>query len=86
MENKKTPEKEKKSQEEPETVIEAPKPDPLLMRQQQYKQQLANANEEIMQLRQQKQMMEDLIAATNDKAQQLVGALKEISLQTNKKE
>lgn len=74
------------TQEAPETVVEAPKPDQLLMRQQQYRQKLANTNEEIMQLRQKRQMIDDLIAATNDNAQQLIGALKEISLQTEQKE
>ena len=52
-----------------------PTPDPLLMRQQQLQQQLQQTNKQIMDLKQQKGMIEDMIASANNQAQQIVGAM-----------
>lgn len=64
-----------------------PQPDPLLLKQQQLTQQLQETNQQIMELRQQKGMFEDLIQSANDQAQQILGALKLLKdIQNLKKE
>ncbi len=52
-----------------------PDVDPLLMKQQQLKQQLQQANKQIMDMRQQKTVIESMIQSTNDQAQQIIGAI-----------
>ena len=72
----------------PETlgaVAPAPEPDPALMRQQQLQQQLQQENKQIMDLKQQKAMVEDMIMAANDRAQRIIGALNEIAYQQTRK-
>lgn len=50
-------------------------PDPLLMKQQQLKQQLQQTNKQIMDMRQQKTVIESMIQSANDRAQQIIGAI-----------
>ena len=62
---------------EPET----PQPDPLLMRKQHLQQQLQQTNKQIMDMRQQKTMIEDAIQAASNQGQQIIGALNEVARQ-----
>lgn len=52
-----------------------PDVDPLLVKKQKLTQQLQATNQQIMELRQQKAMFEDMIRSANDQAQQIIGAL-----------
>lgn len=60
---------------------EMPAADPVLARQQQHQQNLQETNRRIMELRQQKTMIDDEIMALSNQTQQLIGALKEIAAQ-----
>ena len=67
--------------EPPETVLEAPQPDPALMRQQQLQQQYQQINGRIMELRQQETLVKDMITDATIQAAEIRGALKEITQQ-----
>jgi hypothetical protein len=62
----------------PETAIEAPQPDPLLMRQQQLMQQLQQTNTQIMELKR-------TLEATISQADRIYGALTEIAYHIEQK-
>lgn len=67
------------------TEPEAPQPDPILVRQQQLQQQAQQVNQRIMELRQQKTMIEDMITATTIQAAEIRGAMTELASQQNQK-
>ena len=64
-----------------ETTIEAPQPDPALMRQQQLQQQYQQINGRIMELRQQESLVKDMITDATIQAAEIRGALKELTQQ-----
>lgn len=68
-----------------QTRAETPQPDPVLLRRQNYQQSLQQINGRIMELKQQKSMIEDEIMAVNNQAQQIIGAMKEIDAQQEQK-
>lgn len=69
------------TQEYSETSIEAPQPDPALARQQQLQQQYQQINGRIMELRQQKTLVEDMITSATIQAAEIRGAMNEIEHQ-----
>ena len=68
-----------KTQEPPETVIEAPQPDPILVRMQQLKQQYQQINGRIMELKQQESLVQDMITNATIQAAETRGAMNEIA-------
>lgn len=72
---------EKTKPEPPETVLEAPQPDPALMRQQQLNQQYQQVNGRIMELRQQETLVKDMITDATIQAAEIRGAMKELTQQ-----
>jgi len=60
---------------------EAPQPDPALMRLQQLQQQYQQVNGRIMDLRQQKTLVEDMITSATIQAAEIRGAMNEIAQQ-----
>jgi len=73
------------TQEPPETANEAPQADPRLVRIQQLQQQYQQTNGRLMELRQQKTVVEDMIIAMNDQAKILQGRLEELAYQQQNK-
>ncbi|RLD17477.1 MAG: hypothetical protein DRI69_12195 [Bacteroidetes bacterium] len=63
------------TQKEPGAEMKAQVPNPLVQKKEALTQQLQQENERIMQLRQQKETIESMISAANDKGQRIIGAL-----------
>jgi uncharacterized phage infection (PIP) family protein YhgE len=66
---------------EAEKTVDAPQPDPALMRQQQLQQQYQQINGQIMDLRQKESLIKDMITDATIQAAEIRGALKEITPQ-----
>lgn len=65
--------------EQSETAPETPQPDPALMRPQILQQQYQQINGQIMELRQKRQLMDDMITDATIRAAEIRGALNEIT-------
>ena len=64
-----------------ETVLEAPQPDPTLIRMQQLQKQYQQVNGRIMELRQQESLVKDMITDATIQAAEVRGAMKELTQQ-----
>lgn len=65
----------------PEPMSSQPTIDPILVRQQQLQQLYQQINGRIMELRQQRQLIDDMIMDTTSQADRIVGAMNEIAYQ-----